>query len=102
MTDEDVKVDSDFVKKKNIPRDHKTHAELDAASLAIRDVVHMPVEINIEQVEQKVPSFFVSITTDGIEEVGDHDVAPDDRVHGPGNGGLNKRLDWVDGARAGD
>lgn len=47
MTDEDIKIYSDFVKKKNIPGGHETHAKLNAASFAIRNVVHVPVEIYV-------------------------------------------------------
>jgi hypothetical protein len=47
VADKNIKVDGDFVKKKDIPRGHKTHAELDAAPFSIRNVVHAPVEINV-------------------------------------------------------
>jgi len=86
MTDEDIKIDGNFVKKQDVPRSHKAHAELNATSLAIRNVVHVPVEIDVKQIKQEIPSFFVSITTHGVEKVRDNDVAPDDRIHSPGNG----------------
>lgn len=66
MTDENVKIDGDFVEKENVPREHETHAELNTASLAVRNVVHVPVEIDIEQVKQQIPPFFVPIATNGI------------------------------------
>lgn len=47
--------------------------------------MHVPVEINVQQIEKKVPSLFVSITADGVEEVRDDDITPDDRIHSPGN-----------------
>lgn len=86
MPDKNIKVDGDFVEEKNIPRDHEAHTELHAAPLAVRDVVHVPVKVDIKQIKEKIPSLLVSIATNGIEELRDHDVAPDDGVHGPGNG----------------
>ena len=47
MADKNVEIDGDFVKKKNVPRGHETHTELNAASFAIRNTVHVPVEINV-------------------------------------------------------
>lgn len=47
VTDQNVKINGDFVKKEDIPRSHKTHAELDAAPFSIRNVMHAPVEINV-------------------------------------------------------
>lgn len=86
MANEDIKINGHFVKKKDVPGSHKPHAELNAASFTIRKVVHVPIEIDVEQVKEKIPSFFVSITTDGIEEVGNDDVTSDNGIHGPGNG----------------
>ena len=48
VADKDIKIDGNLVKKQNVPRGHKAHAELNATSLAIRDVVHVPVEIYVE------------------------------------------------------
>jgi len=86
MADKDIKIDGNLVKEQNVPSGHKPHAELNATSLAIRNVVHVPVEINVKQIKQEIPSFFVSITTDGVEEVRYNDVAPNDGIHGPRNG----------------
>ena len=47
MTDKDIKINSYFVKKKDIPRDHEAHTELNPASFSIRNVVHVPVEIDV-------------------------------------------------------
>lgn len=47
MAHQNIKIDGNFVKKKDIPRRHKAHAELDAAPFSIRNVVHMPVKIDV-------------------------------------------------------
>jgi len=48
MADKDIKIDGNLVKEQNVPRGHQAHAELNATSLAIRNVVHVPVEIYVE------------------------------------------------------
>ena len=45
--------------------------------------MHMPIEIDIQYIEQLITPFFVSIPANGVEEVGDDDVGADDGVHGP-------------------
>jgi hypothetical protein len=47
VANENIKIDGDFVKEKNVPGRHEAHTELDAASFAIRNVVHMPVKVNV-------------------------------------------------------
>jgi len=48
VADKDIKIDGNLVKEQNVPRVHEAHAELNPTSLAIRNVVHVPVEIYVE------------------------------------------------------
>ena len=48
MADKDIKIDGNLVEEQNVPGGHEAHAELNATSLAIRDVVHVPVKIYVE------------------------------------------------------
>jgi hypothetical protein len=41
MTDKNIKIDSDFVEEEDVPRGHETHGELNAASFAIGNIVHV-------------------------------------------------------------
>lgn len=46
--------------------------------------MHVPIKIDIEDVEKMVPPFLVPVPSDGVQERGDHNVTSDDGVHGPG------------------
>jgi hypothetical protein len=52
-----------LIQQKNIPWCHKAHAQLHASPLAIRDGVHVPVEVHIEDIEQMITALLVAIST---------------------------------------
>lgn len=43
----------------------------------------MPIEIDIEDIEQSVAPFLVAVATNGVEEMRDYNIATNDWVHGP-------------------
>jgi hypothetical protein len=45
--------------------------------------VNAPVQINVQDMQQLVPPFFMPITADRVEEIGNDDIAPDDGVGRP-------------------
>lgn len=72
-----------LVKQKDVPFDHEPKAELDAATLAIGYLVHVPVEINIKNINKAVSALLVSVAPDRVQERRDDDIASDDRIHSP-------------------
>jgi len=72
-----------LVKQKDVPLDHEPKAELDAATLAIGYLVHVPVEINIKNINKAVSALLVSVAPDRVQERRDDDIASDDRIHSP-------------------
>ena len=72
-----------LVKKKDIPFSHEPEAELDPAALAIGYLVHMPVKINVKNVNKVIPALLVSVAPNRVQEFRDDDIASDDRIHSP-------------------
>lgn len=81
--DEHVEVDGHFVEKEDIPLGHETHAELDAAALSIGNLVHVPVEVDVEDLEQAVAARAVTVAADRVEKVRDNNVRAHNRVVAP-------------------
>lgn len=72
-----------LIEQKNIPLDHQTEAELDSAAFAIGYLVHVPVQVDVENVKKAVSPFFVSVPSDGVQKGRNKDVASDHRIHCP-------------------
>ena len=45
--------------------------------------VDAPVQINVQNMQELVPPFFMPKTADRVEEIGNDDIAPDHGVRGP-------------------
>ena len=73
-----------LVQKEDVPVPHQSHAQLHTPALAVRNLVHMPVEVDIEDVQQAVAPFLVPIPAHRVEEIRNDDVAAHDRIHRPG------------------
>jgi hypothetical protein len=52
-----------LIEQEDIPRLHETHAQLHAPPLTVRDGVHVPVEVHIENIKQTITAFLVAIPT---------------------------------------
>jgi len=63
---------------------------LNTPPLAVRNLVHPPIKIDIENVQKMVSPLFVSVATDRVEEMGDGDVSPDNRVQSPTAGSIRR------------
>lgn len=72
-----------FIKQEDVPRSHQTHDELNASSLAIGDLVHMPVQVDIENLKEPVASLLVPVPPDRVQEIGHDDIGANDRVGRP-------------------
>jgi hypothetical protein len=48
LADKNVEIDRDFVEEEDFPGFQETENNLDTATLAVRDGVHVPVDINVE------------------------------------------------------
>lgn len=55
-----------FVKQKDIPFDHQTETELDSTSFAVRYLMHVPVEVDVEDIKKAIPALLVPIASDGV------------------------------------
>lgn len=72
-----------LVKKKDVPFSHEPEAELDPAALAIGNLVHMPVKINVKDVNKVVSALLVSVAPNRVQECRDDDITSDDGIHSP-------------------
>jgi len=63
-----------FIEQEDVPRSHETHDELNASSLAIGDLVHMPVQVNIEDLEELIASLLVPVPPNRVQETGHDNV----------------------------
>lgn len=45
--------------------------------------MHVPVEVDVEDLQEPVTALAVAPSADRVEEVGDHNVRPHDGVHAP-------------------
>jgi hypothetical protein len=52
-----------LIEQEDIPGCHEAHAKLHASPLAIRDGVHVPVEVHIENIEETITALLVAIST---------------------------------------
>ena len=55
-----------FIEQEDVPWSHETHDELNASSLAIGDLVHMPVQVNIEDLKELIASLLVPVPPNGV------------------------------------
>lgn len=72
-----------FIEQEDVPRSHQTHDELNASSLAIGDLVHMPVQVDIENLKEPVASPLVPVPPDRVQEIGHDDIGANDGVGRP-------------------
>lgn len=72
-----------FIKQEDVPRGHQAHDELHAAALAIGDLVHVPVQIDVEDPEEPIAPLLVSVPPDRVQEAGHHNVRAHDGVRRP-------------------
>lgn len=63
-----------FIEQKDVPRSHQTHDKLNASSLAIGDLVHMPVQVDIKNLKEPIASVLVPVPPDGIQEIGHNNI----------------------------
>jgi hypothetical protein len=69
IPNKDVKIYSHFIEKEYIPRTHETHTKLDTPSLAIRDRMHMPIKVDIEDIKKSITTLLMPVATDTIEKM---------------------------------
>jgi hypothetical protein len=79
-------VDTDFIEEKHVPWLHETHAELDPSSLAVGQLVHAPVKIDVEDIKQMVASLLMSVAADRVEKGRDSNVTSHDWIGSPRRG----------------
>ena len=72
-----------FIEQEDVPRGHQTHDELDASPLAIGDLVHMPVQVDVEDAEEPIAPLLVSVAANRIQETGHDDVRTHDWIRCP-------------------
>lgn len=82
-TDQHVQVDRHLVEKEHVPRRHESTDDLDAPAFTVRDFVHVPLEIDVENIEEAIPSLLVAVTADRVQEMRYFEIASDDGVGGP-------------------
>lgn len=97
----DIKVNGHFVEKQDVPLAHESHAELNSATLAIADLVHVPVQVNIENLQQAVTTRLVPVSSNRVEEVSDTNVRTDNGVRAPFSAKVDDALgETSEGTRA--
>ena len=72
-----------FIEQEDVPRGHQTHNQLNVSSLAIGDLVHVPVQVDIENLKELVASLFVPVPPDGVQETGHNNIRANDGVGRP-------------------
>ena len=60
---------AELIEQKHVPIAHQTHAQLHPAALAVRNLVHMPVEVDVEDIQEPVPPLLVPVSSHGIEKI---------------------------------
>ena len=80
---QEVEVDGDLVEQEDGPGPDEAHGELDAAALAVRDGVHAPAQVDVEDADELVAAARVVGAADGGEQRRHVDVGPHDRVEDP-------------------
>ena len=78
-----VEVDGDLVEQEDGPRAYEAHGELDAAALAVRDGVHSPAQVDVEDADELVAAVRVVGAADRGEQGRHVDVGAHDRVEDP-------------------
>lgn len=78
-----IQIHGDFIKQKHLPGPEQAHGQLHATALSIRDGMHAPVQVNVQDLDQFVPAFGVGVAPDGGEERRDIHVCSDDVVEDP-------------------
>ena len=78
---EDVEVDGDLVAEENLERLEETHADLHPSSLAVADPHHVPVDVDVEDVDEVSPAVLVD-ALDAEDHLARADVAR--QRHGTG------------------
>jgi hypothetical protein len=72
-----------FIEQEDVPRSHQTHDELNTSSFTIRDLVHMPVQVDIEDMKEPIASLLVPVPPHRVQETGDDDIGANDGVGRP-------------------
>ena len=80
-----------LVEKQYIPVAHQAHAQLDPPTLTVGYLMHVPVQVDIEDVKEPVPPFLVPVAAYRVEEVGDDNVTAHDWVHSPESEAISGR-----------
>jgi hypothetical protein len=65
---------------------------LDSTALAVRDLVHVPVKVNVENFEQPVTALSVAPAADRVEEVRNDNVGTNDGIRAPFRAEINDAL----------
>ena len=63
-----------FIEQEDVPRTHQTHDQLNASSLAIGDLVHVPIQVDIENPKEPIASLLVPVPPDGVQETGHNNI----------------------------
>lgn len=58
-----------LVEQQNIPVPHESHNELHTTALSIRYLMHMPVQVDVEDVKEPIPPLLVPVPAYRVEEV---------------------------------
>ncbi|RDA86591.1 hypothetical protein CP532_6014 [Ophiocordyceps camponoti-leonardi (nom. inval.)] len=81
---EDVEIDGDFIEEQNRPRTKKAHSQLNPPPLPVRDGMHAPTSIDIQQGNEIISPTRKGIAPNGSEQMmNGYIVPPHDGVKNP-------------------
>ncbi|PHH70956.1 hypothetical protein CDD80_5627 [Ophiocordyceps camponoti-rufipedis] len=73
---QNIKINRNFVKEQHTPRPNKPHGQLNPPPLPIRNSMHPPPSIDIQQRNKIIPPLRKRIAPHGAEQMRDWDIVP--------------------------
>ena len=71
---EDVEIDGDLVEEQDAVGDHETVRQLDAATLAVGNLVHSPLRVDVEHLDDALLALGID-ARDGVEHLLGREIA---------------------------